>query len=154
MAESNLKEMMMDEPEDCLDDESQVIDRGPKLKWYLIDSERTFCKIWDFNITLLIMYTVNVTPFLLVFPSVYQTCNNPENMTDCKFVESYQKSLRNIEIVIDILIFIDILMNFFKKTRAHKELKTIGLNYLTGYFIFDIIATLPGLMTNQGLEYY
>lgn len=151
MAESNLKEMMQDEPDDCLDDENHLIDRGPKLKWYLIDSERTFCKIWDFMITLLTMYTLYVTPFLLVFPQVYQTCDPPHSSKseDCSFKMSYQKTLGNIEIVIDIFIFMDIIMNFVKKTRAHRELKTIGLNYITGYFIFDVIATVPGLFTNE-----
>lgn len=46
---------------------------------------------------------------------------------------------------IDIIMFIEIMLNFVKKTRAHKELKTIGQNYLTGYFIFDVIATVPEL---------
>lgn len=75
MAESNLKEMMIDDINEDADEENQIIDSVPKLKWYLIDSERTFCKIWDFIITLLTMYTLFVTPFLLVFPDVYQTCN-------------------------------------------------------------------------------
>ena len=71
MAESNLKEMMIDDINEDADEENQIIDSVPKLKWYLIDSERTFCKIWDFIITLLTMYTLFVTPFLLVFPRVY-----------------------------------------------------------------------------------
>jgi len=52
---------------------------------------------------------------------------------------------------IDIIMFIDILLNFVKKTRAHKELKTIGLNYLSGYFIFDVIATIPELKSSKQL---
>jgi hypothetical protein len=75
MAESNLKEMMIDDINEDADEENQIIDSVPKLKWYLIDSERTFCKIWDFIITLLTMYTLFITPFLLVFPDVYQKCD-------------------------------------------------------------------------------
>ena len=66
-----LKEMMIDDINEDADEENQIIDSVPKLKWYLIDSERTFCKIWDFIITLLTMYTLFITPFLLVFPDCY-----------------------------------------------------------------------------------
>jgi hypothetical protein len=83
---------MIDDINEDADEENQIIDSVPKLKWYLIDSERTFCKIWDFIITLLTMYTLFVTPFLLVFPNVYQTCDPPESFAreDCKFVSSSQ----------------------------------------------------------------
>lgn len=156
MAESNLKEMMIDDINEDADEENQIIDSVPKLKWYLIDSERTFCKIWDFIITLLTMYTLFITPFLLVFPDVYQTCNPPDSYDrdDCKFEEDYQKHLNKIEMAIDIIMFIDILLNFVKKTRAHKELKTIGINYLSGYFIFDIIATIPELFMGETKQFY
>lgn len=156
MAESNLKEMMIDDINEDADEENQIIDSVPKLKWYLIDSERTFCKIWDFIITLLTMYTLFITPFLLVFPKVYQTCNPPDswNRNDCQFVAASQEHLKKIEMAIDIIMFIDILLNFVKKTRAHKELKTIGMNYLMGYFIFDVIATIPELFMNETKQFY
>lgn len=87
MAESNLKEMMIDDINEDADEENQIIDSVPKLKWYLIDSDRTFCKIWDFIITLLTMYTLFVSPFLLVFPKVYQTCVPEDSFDkeDCEF---------------------------------------------------------------------
>jgi hypothetical protein len=87
MAESNLKEMMIDDINEDADEENQIIDSVPKLKWYLIDSERTFCKIWDFMITLLTMYTLFIAPFMLVFPDVYQFCNIPDSWDrdDCFF---------------------------------------------------------------------
>ena len=46
------------------------------------------------------------------------------------------------------------MLNFVKKTRAHKELPQIAYNYLSFYFIFDVIATVPGLFTSEGLEWY
>lgn len=49
---------------------------------------------------------------------------------------------------------IEICLNFVKKTRAHKDVESIGYNYLTGYFIFDVVATLPGLINNESLDYY
>jgi len=41
-----------------------------------------------------------------------------------------------------------------KRTRAHKELSTIGYNYLTGFFIFDVVATLPELFLGEKADYY
>ena len=95
MAESNLKEMMIDDINEDADEENQIIDSVPKLKWYLIDSERTFCKIWDFMITLLTMYTLFIAPFMLVFPGVYQECNPPDSWKreDCEFTTESKKNL-------------------------------------------------------------
>ena len=46
-----------------------------KIEWYLIDTERHFCKIWNFLITLLILYSLIMTPLILVFPDIYATCD-------------------------------------------------------------------------------
>lgn len=78
MAESNLKEMMIDDINEDVNEDNQVSENQPKLKWYLIDTERTFCKVWNFWITLLIIYNLIVTPFVLVFPTVYYDDSQPE----------------------------------------------------------------------------
>ncbi len=64
-------------------------------------------------------------------------------LTQCEDGKT-QKTLRKIELAIDIIYMIEILLNFVKKTRAHKELKSISYNYITGYFIFDFLGTIPG----------
>ena len=74
MAESNLKEMMIDDINEEAEDEIQSIENQPKLKWYLIDTERTFCKVWNFMITILTIYSLFVVPFVLVFHDVYEYC--------------------------------------------------------------------------------
>jgi len=71
MAEQNLREMMIDDINDDDDDESQVVDNQPKIRWYLIDTEKNPCKVWDFTITLLIIYNLIVSPYIAVFPDVY-----------------------------------------------------------------------------------
>ena len=43
-----------------------------KIEWYLLDKEGTFVKVWDFGITILIIYSIIVTPFILVFQDSYQ----------------------------------------------------------------------------------
>jgi sorbitol-specific phosphotransferase system component IIC len=151
MAESNLKEMMIDDINEDADEENQIIDSQPKLKWYLIDTERTFCKVWNFIITLLIIYTLFVTPFILTFQQIYMTCNEKN---ECEAIEPHQITLVKIELAIDIIFTVEILLNFVKKTRAHKELTQIGQNYLTGYFIFDVASTLPELFLNETIRFY
>ena len=88
MAESNLKEMMIDDINEDADEENQIIDSQPKLKWYLIDTERTFCKVWNFMITLLIIYTLFVTPFILTFKQIYMTCDKDREV--CEAIEPHQ----------------------------------------------------------------
>jgi hypothetical protein len=72
MAESNLKEMMIDDINEDANEDSTVNENQPKLKWYLIDTERTFCKVWNFLITILTIYSMFVAPFVIVFSDVYQ----------------------------------------------------------------------------------
>ena len=72
MAERNMKEMMIDDINEDANEDSTVNENQPKLKWYLIDTERTFCKVWNFLITILTIYSMFVAPFVIVFPDVYQ----------------------------------------------------------------------------------
>lgn len=58
----------------------------PKLQWYLIDTERTFCKVWKFIITWLTIYSLFVSPFIMVFECVFSCyicnkCQDPNNET-------------------------------------------------------------------------
>ena len=71
MTESNLKEMMIDDINEEAEEETTQTEQPQKGKWYHIDKERTVCKVWNFMITILTIYTLFVTPFVLVFPSIY-----------------------------------------------------------------------------------
>lgn len=52
---------------------------------------------------------------------------------------------------IDIIYCVEIATNFLKRTRAHKDLKSIALNYVSPSFpdnlVLDLIGTLPGLIS-------
>ena len=74
MTESNLKEMMIDDINEEAEEETTATENQPKLKWYLIDKERTFCKVWNFMITIIIIYSLFVTPYIFVFPEVFEWC--------------------------------------------------------------------------------
>lgn len=151
MAESNLKEMMIDDiNEDANEEVQQVEQNQGKLKWYLIDKERTPCKVWDFIITLILMYNLFVTPFILVFWEQYQFYDAEK---DVYYTEtSSQQKLKTLEQTFDIIYILEIMLNFIKRTRAHKDLQSIGESYLKSYFIFDMVSTVPPLLNVQGSE--
>lgn len=163
---------MIDDINDDDDDESQVVDNQPKIRWYLIDTEKNPCKVWDFTITLLIIYNLIVSPYIVVFPDVYMVC--PTDMTSvgdtCTSgtgatkksigLNEYSKlqvqdTLYKIELAIDIIWVFEIVINFVKYSRAHKDFTSISLNYLSGYFIFDFLGTIPCLIIfHQKFPYY
>jgi len=74
MTESNLKEMMIDDINEEAEEETTTSEPQQKLQWYLIDRERTFCKVWNLMITMLIIYNLFVAPYILVFKDVYEWC--------------------------------------------------------------------------------
>ena len=151
MAESNLKEMMIDDINDDEHEENEITN-DDKLAWYLIDTDKTFCKVWNFMITCLIIYSLFVTPYVMVFQDVYM---NYDSETDSYQAESSrQKSLVKMEYFIDIVYFIEIIFNFVKKTRAHTDVQTIAVSYMSGFFVFDVIGTIPVLVMQQSFKYY
>lgn len=151
MAESNLKEMMIDDINDDDHEENQGMHDMQKIPWYLIDTEKTFCKVWNFMITCLIIYSLFVTPYVLVFKDVYM---NYDAETDSYTRDDKrQETLVKIEYFIDIVYLIEIIFNFVKRTRAQKDLSQIARGYVFGYFIFDLVGTLP-LFLGQTLDVY
>jgi len=74
MADQNLREMMIDDIQDDDEDDVHTVDDQQKIRWYLIDTERTFCKAWDFLITCITIYNLVLTPLITVFPQIYSSC--------------------------------------------------------------------------------
>jgi len=158
MTESNLKEMMIDDINEEAEEEASHTESQPKLKWYLIDRDRTFCKVWNFMITMLIIYSLVVSPYVVVFPTVYEWCDNKDGIDKesegCTGTIKWNETLRKIELAFDIIFFIEILLNFVKRSRAYQNINQIANNYLLGHFIFDVIATLPCLLMGETIDYY
>jgi hypothetical protein len=73
MSENNIKKMLADDINDDLHDETNHTELDPSnsLKWYMIDKEGNFCKVWNFIITLFIIYELLVVPYILVFKTPY-----------------------------------------------------------------------------------
>jgi len=159
MTESNLKEMMIDDINEEAEDETTTTEPQQKLKWYLIDKERTFCKVWNMMITLLLIYNLFVAPFVLVFMEVYEWCEEPNGnispaSDECKGKNVKHETLYKIELAFDIIFLIEIILNFFKRSRTEPTLYLIAYNYILGYFFFDVIATIPCLFMGEPIKFY
>jgi len=55
--------------------------------------------------------------------------------------------------VFDIIYLIEILFNFLKRTRAYPTIWAISKRYVSSYFIFDVLSTIP-LPANESLSFY
>ena len=64
------------------------------------------------------------------------------------FVEQEGVGVKSVNYTIDVLFFVDICVNFlsaYEKPNRKNEikLKNIARNYLSSWFVFDLIATFP-----------
>ena len=66
--------MMIDDINEEAEEETATNEPQQNLKWYYIEKERTFCKVWNMLITLLLIFNLFVTPYVKVFPEVYEWC--------------------------------------------------------------------------------
>ena len=57
--------------------------------------------------------------------------------------------LRWLVWVNDISWCIEILLSFFVASPNNRSFKTISKAYLKGNFVFDVVATIPPMVTNQ-----
>ena len=99
-----------------------------------------------------------VSPFIVVYPTLYEECyDENRKLIDCsnvpdsiEVVESVKNdTLYKIELIIDIIWVLEILMNFVKKTRLEKTIQEIAMKYLQGFFLIDVLATFPPLISNE-----
>mmetsp|Transcript_30350 Transcript_30350/g.46446 ORF Transcript_30350/g.46446 Transcript_30350/m.46446 type:complete len:183 (+) Transcript_30350:484-1032(+) len=157
MAEENLKDLNINEEnsDDRNSDEDEK--EQEKIEWYLVDTERTFCRLWNFLIYWVTIYNMLVTPFILIYPELYQSKDangdyHTNDEDDFKHKET-QQTLIQIERVIDIIYCIEIAMNFVKRTRTFRTVPMIAKQYLSGAFVFDVISTLP-LFLDENFKFY
>jgi hypothetical protein len=74
-------------------------------------------------------------------------------------VKTVKKSKFNFGLsqTIDILFMVNICLTFIKVYKDEGPVRDLGKivwNYLTSNFVFDMVATLPGLITNQSPGWY
>jgi len=119
------------------DQEEENQENQPQLSWYLVDTDKPLFKAWDFFITLITIYCLFVTPMILVFPEIYEDSDNEEAPTT---------TWKYIEYVVDSIFLVEIMISFVKRTNSYKDIQSISYSYLSGSFIFDVVATVPELI--------
>lgn len=146
LEEQTMKDITFDMDEDVQEEKEKEEDEEYQPRWYLIEKDGKPCQFWDFMITCIIIYNLFVTPFILVFPDVYQDKDQDGNYVTRN---SSQQRMKSIEMVFDIIYCIEIILNFVKRTRGHKTLPSIAWNYISNYFFFDVISVIPLFNTND-----
>lgn len=102
-----------------------------EVDYFLIFPDMRPKQYWDLYLTLLVVVSTIITPWRLAFIE--------DDDTVLWIV---------IDSIIDLFFLIDIFINFFTVYTNHQEdyvinRKKIFLNYLFGWFIFDITAIIP-----------
>ena len=108
--------------------EKRDMNEKPNVKCLVMPGSK-FRLCWDMISIVLLLYISIMTPFYV------------------SFLDEIPATITNIETIISILFFADILLNFFTPYLSHNILiishKQIAKNYLKTWFILDIIATFP-----------
>ena len=89
-----------------------------------------FKAFWNITVILLLGYTSTIVPFQVAF------------------VDDDSDFSTFINYTVDVLFGVDIIINFFSgyelpNNRVEIRLKQIVKNYLTGWFLLDLLATFP-----------
>ena len=121
--------------------EENESDRDRNSNEYYINPETNFVFIYDFIITLCVFYSLICLPLELA-----------NSLCICNPNINYAKFFLNI--FIEILFLFDLILNFFlgyynnKKNKLVKNSYKIIKNYILGYFIIDLLSSIPFNTTN------
>ena len=96
--------------------------------------DTVFKMVWNILIILMLGYTATIAPFRIAF---YEDTGT-----------FWSKFYNIFDTFVDIVFAMDIIVNFvsaYEKINGKFEysLKKISINYLTGFFLIDIVATVP-----------
>ena len=114
----------------CDTDSEDSGSEDEKKKNFIILPDSKFKKLWDSLIAIVILYSSICTPYKLAFED---SNTNKEDVVD---------------IIVDILLGIDLVLNFFSayydsEENLVKSRKKIIIKYLKGWFIIDFISIFP-----------
>lgn len=104
---------------------------------FVLNPESSHMFLWESIVNIIYLLSFFFIPFILCDP------------------HTILPTVHWLEFFFDIVIFLDIILDFFTMykddTEWVKDHKKIAINYLSSYFIFDCISVCPGLFT---AEYY
>lgn len=104
------------------------------LPWYIISPKKTFYRVQNLQIQCMTWITVVLTPLNLVFKMI--GTNLAEKLLWLIWVN-------------DISWCVEICISFFVASANNRTFSSISSDYLKSYFIFDVLATLPPMITMQ-----
>lgn len=106
------------------------------LPWYIMNPNKTLYRVQNIQIQMMTWITVVLTPLNMVFDMMDEEANMQEKMIWLVWVN-------------DISWCIEILLSFIVATPNNRTFKAISKSYLKGFFIFDVLATIPSMITLQ-----
>ena len=112
------------------------------LDWYIIHPKKVFYQVQNTQIQLMTWMTAILTPLLFVF-----------DLMDELVIEEKQSNLIDkllwLVWVNDVSWCIEIVLSFFVANPKQRTFSAIAGSYLKGYFIIDVLATIPSMITLQ-----
>ena len=112
------------------------------LDWYIIHPKKVFYQVQNTQIQLMTWMTAILTPLLFVF-----------DLMDELVIEEKQSNLIDkllwLVWVNDVSWCIEIVLSFFVANPKQRTFSAIACSYLKGYFIIDVLATIPSMITLQ-----
>ena len=110
-------------------------DKNKQRNIYSLNPDNTLLLIWNFSINWIYIVSFVIIPFVMI---------NPKELLP---------PIRWLEFSFDIIFFTDIVIDWFTAYHNNEELitdlKQIWMNYLSSFFIFDILSIFPGLITGE-----
>lgn len=108
--------------------ENEVKHEAPR---YLIKPDSRFRRVWSYIIMILLLYTASFIPYRIAFEEIV-----------------YFDALTIVDCISDFIFMIDIGINLFTTYmlpdgKLETSQKQIFLRYLRGWFILDIVASIP-----------
>ena len=113
------------------DNEDQAL---TDLPWYIMNPNKTLYRVQNTQIQMMTWITVVLTPLNMVFDMM--GANTQEQMIWLVWVN-------------DISWCIEIVLSFVVASPNNRTFKDISKAYLKGYFIVDVLATIPPMLTLQ-----
>jgi hypothetical protein len=109
---------------------------------FVLLPEDPFKRFWNILIIFLLFYVATYVP--------YDICFAPNEGTGFN-------NLKIFDLLVDFLFFIDIFVNFLSSYEDDKglpviKLKSVSLNYATGWFPIDFVACFPVQLIESSLD--
>ena len=112
----------------------EELDELTDLPWYILSPKKTFYKVQNIQIQMMTWITVVLTPLVIIFQMMG---------------EDLQGKMLWLVWVNDISWSIEIFLSFFVASPNNRTFTSISKAYLKSYFIFDVLATVPPMVTLQ-----